>query len=339
MGNGLILGYLMYRRVWCHERGLARPHRRAADHPDRDRHPARRQPAQRHAARAARHRDHPGIPVGAVPRPLLHLQGLQGLGSDPAGRRRGEARVTALVATAPLTDDHVPRILEAFDLGSSGRLSSGPVASGRLGWIWRLDTERGSWAVKRVGDAGDDEVAELLEGAAFQEAVLAAGTRRPRWADAGARGHRRLRWGAGQAPQPGSTSTTRIQPRSGRGRAARRGAPSCRLRRLDRRRPVVHGAGRGGAVGRARDDAPRTWRPVRRRARCAAPGARRLGGVPRWSAARAPDLSSRPLGRQRPARADGGLCVFDFDNAGLADRSQELAAVLVEYGAEPGGPL
>jgi len=32
----------------------------------------------------------------------------------------------------------------------------------------------------------------------------------------------------------------------------------------------------------------------------------------------------------------GGLCVFDFDNAGLADPSGELAAVLVEYaGADP----
>lgn len=28
---------------------------------------------------------------------------------------------------------------------------------------------------------------------------------------------------------------------------------------------------------------------------------------------------------------DGGLCVFDFDNAGLADPSQELALILVEY--------
>ena len=30
---------------------------------------------------------------------------------------------------------------------------------------------------------------------------------------------------------------------------------------------------------------------------------------------------------------DGGLCVFDFDNAGLADPSQELALLLVEYAA------
>ena len=80
------------------------------------------------------------------------------------------------MVTGSLTDDHVPCILEAFDLGSWGRLSGGPVASGRLGSIWRLDTERGSWAVKQVGDG---EVAELLDGAAFQEAVLAAGISTP----------------------------------------------------------------------------------------------------------------------------------------------------------------
>jgi aminoglycoside phosphotransferase (APT) family kinase protein len=35
--------------------------------------------------------------------------------------------------------------------------------------------------------------------------------------------------------------------------------------------------------------------------------------------------------RQTPNR---GLCVFDFDNAGLADPSQELACVLVEYAGD-----
>ena len=47
----------------------------------------------------------------------------------------------------------VPSILAAFDLGSWGRLSDGPVASGRLGAIWRLDAETGSWAVKQVGES------------------------------------------------------------------------------------------------------------------------------------------------------------------------------------------
>jgi aminoglycoside phosphotransferase (APT) family kinase protein len=57
-----------------------------------------------------------------------------------------------------------------------------------------------------------------------------------------------------------------------------------------------------------------------------------LGGPPR-------DLRTchRDLWADNVRRAeDGGLCVFDFDNAGLADPSQELAVILVEYGAEPG---
>src|SRR3954462_2415506 len=80
-----------------------------------------------------------------------------------------------MVTIAP-DDGHVPAVLAAFDLGSWGRLSDGPVASGRLGSIWRLDTERGSWALKQVPDG---DVAELLEGAAFQEAALAAGVPTP----------------------------------------------------------------------------------------------------------------------------------------------------------------
>jgi hypothetical protein len=78
-----------------------------------------------------------------------------------------------------LADDHVPALLAAFELGSSGRLSDGPVASGRLGSIWRLDTAAGSWAVKLVGDVPADELAEVFEGAAFQEAARAAGVPTP----------------------------------------------------------------------------------------------------------------------------------------------------------------
>jgi hypothetical protein len=78
-----------------------------------------------------------------------------------------------------IADGHVPALLAAFDLGSSGQLSDGLVASGRLGSIWRLDTEYGAWALKQVGDVSSDEVAELLDGAAFQEVALAAGIPTP----------------------------------------------------------------------------------------------------------------------------------------------------------------
>ena len=78
-----------------------------------------------------------------------------------------------------ITDAHVPAILAAFGLGPEGRLSDGPVASGRIGSIWRLDTERGSWAVKQVGDLAAGELTPLLEGTAFQEAAFAAGVPTP----------------------------------------------------------------------------------------------------------------------------------------------------------------
>src|SRR5439155_4476748 len=74
-----------------------------------------------------------------------------------------------------LSDDHVPGLLAAFDLGSWGQLSDGPFARGRLGAIWRLDSETGSWAVKQVGETSDDELAEILEGAAFQEVTAISG--------------------------------------------------------------------------------------------------------------------------------------------------------------------
>ena len=47
-----------------------------------------------------------------------------------------------------------------------------PVASGRVGAIWRLDTEAGGWAVKEVGALRRGELRSITEGAAFQEAAL-----------------------------------------------------------------------------------------------------------------------------------------------------------------------
>jgi aminoglycoside phosphotransferase (APT) family kinase protein len=52
-----------------------------------------------------------------------------------------------------------------------------------------------------------------------------------------------------------------------------------------------------------------------------------LGGPPRDLRTCHRDLWADNVRRAR----DGSLCVFDFDNAGLADPSQELALILVEY--------
>ncbi|HEU5202653.1 MAG TPA: phosphotransferase, partial [Candidatus Limnocylindrales bacterium] len=54
---------------------------------------------------------------------------------------------------------------------------------------------------------------------------------------------------------------------------------------------------------------------------------RHIGGLPRALRTCHRDLWSDNVRRTR----DGGLCVFDFDNAGLADPSQELALVMVEF--------
>jgi hypothetical protein len=237
----------------------------------------------------------------------------------------------------PLNDGHVPSILAAFDLGSWGRLSDGPVASGRLGSIWRLDTEGGGWAVKQVGGAGDEELAELLEGAAFQQAALAAGvpTPAPRRTGAGdciaECGGVRVRlhaWAELHDPDPN------LDP-------VDVGRLVARLHRVEFTGSIGLGPWYTQPVGAAR------WAELAGALRARrAPVADELdalvaevvateallGGPPRDLRTCHRDLWADNVRRAR----DGGLCVFDFDNAGLADPSQELALILVEYARAPG---
>jgi hypothetical protein len=244
------------------------------------------------------------------------------------------ARLVLTVRTdrAAVGPDHVGAVLDAFDLGSSARLSDGPVARGRLGAIWRLDTDRGSWAVKQEDNLADDDLPELLHGAAFQEAAAAAGVstptvRRTRAGDVVAQvGVSRVRvhgWVEMEGPDIG------LDPEEvGRLVAA--------LHRVEFAGSIgVHpwytepvGAGRWSRlVGALRD----------RRA----PFADELDALVPELVALEP-LLGRPFRALRTCHRDlwadnvrrtidGTLCVFDFDNAGLADPAQELAAVLVEY--------
>jgi len=62
-------------------------------------------------------------------------------------------------------------IADRFDLGAVGGMT-GPVARGVVGQIWRLETDRGSWAVKEWFEP--PAIDELAEGVAFQEAAAAA---------------------------------------------------------------------------------------------------------------------------------------------------------------------
>jgi hypothetical protein len=236
------------------------------------------------------------------------------------------------MVTVGLDDDDVPTILAMFDLGSWGRLSDGPVARGRLGSIWRLDTERGSWAIKQVGDIANENLAELLEGAAFQEAALAAGvptppTRRTRAdehiADCGGVRVRLHAWVDLHDPDAS------LDPLDvGRLVAA--------LHRVDFAGAIGLDPWYTEPIGRAR------WRELVSVLRARhAPFADELDAlVPELVAMEAylggPPRDLRTCHRDLwadnvRASRDGGLCVFDFDEAGLADPSQELAVVLVEY--------
>jgi hypothetical protein len=224
----------------------------------------------------------------------------------------------------------VARILDAFELGSWGRLSDGPVASGRLGSIWRLDTEAGSWAVKQVGDAGEGD---LLKGARFQEAVLAAGlptpaVRRTRTGALIADGVRLHAWVDLHDADPDLDPAEIGQLVAGLHRVGFEGAVG-----VDPWYSEPVGAARwAGLVSALRERRA----PFADELDALLPelGALEayLGAPPRELRTCHRDLWADNVRRTR----HGGLCVFDFDNAGLADPSQELAVVLVEYGAAPG---
>ncbi len=65
-----------------------------------------------------------------------------------------------------------------FGLGRAVRLSDDPVARGKQGLVWRLDTSDGSWAVKMPLNPSDED--EAAAATVFQEAAFAAGVPTPR---------------------------------------------------------------------------------------------------------------------------------------------------------------
>jgi len=75
-----------------------------------------------------------------------------------------------------LTPASGPGIAAAFGLGGSAVLT-GPVARGEQGQVWRLETERGRYAVKDVFDEVD--AAAATADAAYQDVVRAAGVPMP----------------------------------------------------------------------------------------------------------------------------------------------------------------
>ena len=224
-------------------------------------------------------------------------------------------------------------MLAEFGLGREGIFSEGPVASGKLGSIWRLTSDLGSWAVKeadremRVG-----ELEEIEDGSRFQEAAGEAGVPVPSvvrtvggdlFASVGDTRVRVNGWVDLEPPD------IRLDP-------AAVGQLVGRLHRVPFAGSIPLDPWYASPVGERR------WR-----ARLAALHAARApfaddleGLLPEMLAVESliddgPGTlrtCHRDLWADNVRRTgDGGLCVFDFDNAGLADPSRELAAVLVEY--------
>jgi Ser/Thr protein kinase RdoA (MazF antagonist) len=68
-------------------------------------------------------------------------------------------------------------VARRFALGQAARLSDGPVARGKQGLVWRLDTADGSWAVKVPFHSSSEDEVRLAT--ALQEAAYTAGVPTP----------------------------------------------------------------------------------------------------------------------------------------------------------------
>jgi aminoglycoside phosphotransferase (APT) family kinase protein len=222
-----------------------------------------------------------------------------------------------------------------FGLGRAERLSDGPVARGKQGLVWRLDTADGSWAVKvPFHRSGEDEVRVST---VFQEAACAAGVPAPRvrrttqgcvFAAVDAGQARVYEWVDLRAPD------RRLDP-------ARVGAVVAAMHRVTAPGPGPLDPWYHEPVGADRwDDL------VRRLTEAGAPFAGRLAdlrdelvALESWIE---PPETLRICHRDLWAdnvlpTAGGGVCVIDWENSGPADPSQELGCVLFEFArADPG---
>ena len=227
------------------------------------------------------------------------------------------------------------QVARRFGLGRAARLSDGPVARGKQGLVWRLDTTDGSWAVKvPFHQSGEGDVRSAT---AFQEAACAAGVPAPRvwrttegWVFATCAGRqvRVYEWVDLHAPD------TRIDPEQVC-------AVVAAIHRVSAIDPSPLDPWYHEPVGAGR------WDQLARQLLAAgAPFAPRLAGlrdelVALESWIEPPDMlrtCHRDLWADNVlATAEGGLCVIDWEDSGLADPSQELGCVLFEFArTDPG---
>jgi aminoglycoside phosphotransferase (APT) family kinase protein len=222
-----------------------------------------------------------------------------------------------------------------FGLDGAARLSDEPVARGKQGLVWRLDTADGSWAVKApFHEAGEDE-ARLT--AAFQEAACAAGVPAPRvrrtteggvCATLEGQQVRVYEWVDLRAPdamldpdQVGAAVAAihRVCTADGSPLDPWYYQP-IGAERWDQLIPelVEAGAPFAGQLADLRDElvALESWLEP--------PEALQTCHRDLWADNVLPT-------------AEGGICVIDWENSGLADPGQELGCVLFEFGrTDPG---
>ncbi|MEJ3658077.1 aminoglycoside phosphotransferase family protein [Actinomycetes bacterium KLBMP 9759] len=225
-------------------------------------------------------------------------------------------------------------IADLFDLGGRARLSDGPVARGKQGVVWQLETTDGRWAVKVP--FGTTSEAEVDPATRFQEAARAAGVPTPvvrRTADAtvlATVGDRQVRvygWVDLLPPDP------MLDPE-------RVGAVIAAMHRV----PFDDPGGEFGEVHPWYREpvGAEAWDAVVRELRAAgAPFVERLAALrdelvalESWiEPAETLRTCHRDLWADNllPTR-DGGVCVIDWENSGAADPSQELGCALFEYG-------
>ena len=240
----------------------------------------------------------------------------------------GRERCRAPYTLAMLTPEDASRVASEFDLGDEAELA-GPVARGELGQIWRLGTSRGSFAVKEWFD--EIPRGELLEGARFQEAAGATGVPCPSV-------HRRPD-GSPFADVAGDTVAAYgwidVRERDPSIDPEKVGALVGALHRVPFEGDEPPDPWYSQPVGRDRWD-----ELVRELTQRGAPFAEGLRAI-RDELLALEDLIEAPSSLRTchrdlwadnlRATADGSLCLIDWDNAGRADPSGELALILFEF--------
>ena len=222
-----------------------------------------------------------------------------------------------------------------FGLGGAARLSDGPVARGKVGAVWRLDTADGRWAAKVLfRPSGEDEVRVST---LFQEAAYAAGVPTPRV--------RRTTDGCVFATSEGSQvrvyEWVDLQPPDSLVDPALVGAVVAAIHQLPVMVPGPLHPWHHEPVGADRWD-----QLVEQLVHAGAPFAGRLAdlrdelvALESWIE---PPENVRTCHRDLWAdnvlpTDDGGVCVIDWEDSGPADPSQELGYVLFEFArTDPG---